>query len=241
MAIREKITAASVHVLTASGVIPAFFALLAAFDNRFETAFAWLGVAFVIDGIDGPLARRFGTKTQVPRFCGERLDLIIDYITYVLIPALIVYRADIVPSAFEAAAAIFILLTSLYHFADRDSKTEDGYFVGFPAIWNLVVFYLLAVPVGGVAALFIITVLGLLTFVPAKWLHPVRVRALRPLTFAAMAVWAGAAVFTVATAFPAAPLAAFALLLTGGYAITLGVVRSSLSADPKGGSTLGPA
>ncbi len=239
MANRRKIIASSAHFLTAVGVIPAFFALLAVFDNRFEAAFAWLGVAFIIDGIDGPLARRLGTKAQLPRYCGERLDLIIDYVTYVLIPALIVYRGDIVPDGLQAVAAIVILLTSLYHFADLESKTDDGYFVGFPAIWNLVVFYLLAVPPGPVAGAIIVAGLAVLTFVPSKWLHPVRVAAFRPLTFAAMALWAGAAIFTVATAFPASPPAAVVLLLTGGYAVALSILRSSVWAGQRQKSSAG--
>lgn len=224
---RHKFYAAAAHIITALGAIPALLALSAVSERQYETAFAWLGLAFIIDGIDGPIARRFQTKLLLPRFCGERLDLIIDYLTYVVIPAFVVHTAKLVPEGLATASAAFIMLSSLYHFADQHSKTEDGYFVGFPAIWNIVVFYLLAVPVAPFAALAIIIGLGLFTFVPVKWLHPVRVTTLRRLTFAVMALWAASAVIVVYRGFPADPVTAAILLITGLYALSIGLFRSA--------------
>lgn len=221
------IWAGLVHAFTASGVIPAFFALVATARHDYATAFAWLGLAFVIDGLDGPLARYVGTKKNLPRFCGERLDLIIDYVTYVVIPAFMIYEAGLVPAGWGGLAAVLALISSLYHFSDMESKTEDGYFVGFPAIWNLVVFYLFAVPIPQALALATIIVLSALTFIPLKWVHPIRVKELRLLTFIAMAAWAAAAVTVVVQGFPGSSAAQAVLIITGVYSLAIGFIRSA--------------
>lgn len=223
----KLIAAALVHVLTASGVIPATLALVATAHGRFEAAFWWLGLAFVIDGIDGPLARRFRVKEVLPRFCGERLDLIVDYLTYVVVPAFMVYRAGLAPEALTLPSVLLITLTSLYHFSDKDSKTSDGYFVGFPAIWNLVVFYFFAAPVGPILTFVIILALSILTFVPLKWLHPFRVKSWRPLTFAVTSLWAVAAMAVTFYGFPASPFWRAVLIATGLYGLALGLIRSA--------------
>ncbi len=221
------IWAGLVHVLTAAGVIPAFLALIATADGDFAEAFVWLGIAFIIDGVDGPLARHFGTKKHAARFCGERLDLIIDYITYVVVPAFMIYKADLVPEDYKGVAAGLILLTSLYHFSDTESKTEDGFFVGFPAVWNVVVFYLFAIPAPPTIALALIVVLAALTFVPFKWIHPVRVQAFRPVTFVAMAVWAVTAIVVTAQGFPGSAVAQALLAATGLYAVAISFLRTT--------------
>ncbi len=208
-----------VHVLTASGAVLALFALLAAAKADYEACFAWLGAALIVDGIDGPLARRFNVKRVLPRFSGEDLDNVIDYMTYVAIPAFIIATGPLVPASLAVPAAALIMLTSLYHFGDKDSKTDDGYFVGFPAVWNLVALYLLVVPVPQTAALAIIAVCAIFTFVPLKWLHPVRVRRLRPVTFAVMAVWAACAIAAVASGFPGSPAIQLVFLIALAYGI----------------------
>ncbi|MDZ4791311.1 MAG: phosphatidylcholine synthase [Hyphomicrobiales bacterium] len=221
------IWAGLVHAFTASGVIPAFFALVATARHDYAAAFAWLGLAFVIDGLDGPLARYVGTKKNLPRFCGERLDLVIDYVTYVVVPAFMIYEAGLVPAGWNGIAAALALISALYHFSDTESKTEDGYFVGFPAIWNLIVFYLFATPISQPAALAVITVLAALTFIPLKWVHPVRVRELRLLTFLAMAAWTAAAVMVLAQGFPGSGAAQGVLIVTGLYSLAIGFIRSA--------------
>ena len=139
-----RLRASLVHVLTASGAALALMALIAAADGHWQEMFVWLGLALIVDGIDGPLARAAKVDQVLPRFSGVRLDLIVDYLTYVAVPAFALARAELLPEAFRLPAAIAILLSSLFHVADRDSKTEDGYFVGFPAIWNIVCLYLFA-------------------------------------------------------------------------------------------------
>ena len=139
-----RLRAASVHLLTATGAAFALLALLAAARGDWQSMFVWLGVALVVDSIDGPLARRLHVTTVLPRWSGERLDLIVDFLTYVAVPAFAVSQADLLPQQFRLPAGIAILLSSLFHVADQESKTKEGYFVGFPAIWNVVCLYLFA-------------------------------------------------------------------------------------------------
>ncbi|MEZ5873642.1 MAG: CDP-alcohol phosphatidyltransferase family protein [Hyphomicrobiales bacterium] len=126
-----RLRAALVHVLTASGAVLALLALRAAHQSDWRMMFVWLGVTLFVDAIDGPLARRFDVKAVLPRFSGERLDLIVDYLTYVAIPAFVLTEADLLPEAARLPAAIAILLSGLFHVSDVDSKTDEGYFVGF--------------------------------------------------------------------------------------------------------------
>lgn len=217
------IYAALVHVLTASGAVLALLSLLAASAGRYEECFAFLGAALVVDGIDGPLARRFDVKRLLPRFSGEDLDKIIDYLTYVTIPAFLLATGGFMPDGFAYVAGSVVMLSSLYHFSDQQSKTPDGYFVGFPAIWNLVVFYLLVVPVPSSLGFAIIMILAALTFVPLKWIHPVRVRRLRPVTFALMGLWGVAAILALVQGLPGSPAVQAILVIVLIYGLALGL------------------
>lgn len=197
---------ALVHLLTALGVACALMATLAVSDRQYEVMFAWLGLAFLIDGIDGPLARRVGVKDRLPRFSGERLDLIIDYLTYVFIPVLALLTANLLPAGFALLLGAAILMSSLYHFSDTASKAEDNSFVGFPAIWNFVAFYVFVFhPPVWLTALACCVCIGL-TFVPWRWLHPMRVTAWRGVTLTAMALWLVAAGAAISSGFTAVPL-----------------------------------
>ena len=210
------------HAFTASGSICALFAALAVFEGRLSLAFVWLGIAFVIDGIDGTFARAVDVKRRLPRYSGERLDLIVDFTTYVFVPVLMLERVGYLAGATGIVLASAILLSSLYHFVDDGNKSEDNCFVGFPAIWNVVAFYLLAfaVPPGWAAA--VILVCSALAFVPMRWLHPMRVAALAPLNVAAMLAWSVAAGVTVSRGFPAQgwPRLVLAAVLLYGLALT---------------------
>jgi phosphatidylcholine synthase len=223
---KARLRAASVHVLTASGAVLALLALRAAHQADWQMMFVWLGIALFVDAVDGPLARRFDVKTVLPRFSGERLDLIVDYLTYVAIPAFVLTEADLLPEASRLPAAIAILLSGLFHVSDVHSKTEDGYFVGFPAIWNIVLLYLFVLGLSQVASLAVIAVFVLLTFVPTLYVHPFRVARLRPVTALVMVLWAAGAVAAVANPFPSALWIKVLLLLTAGYFAALGLGRS---------------
>lgn len=221
-----RLGAASVHLLTACGAVLALLALRAVHQSDWQTMFVWLGAALVVDAVDGPLARRLAVKTLLPRFSGERLDLIVDYLTYVAVPAYALTEAPLLPEAARLPAAAAILLSSLFHVADLHSKTEEGYFVGFPAIWNIVLLYLFALSPAPYVSLAAVAVFVLTTFVPILTLHPFRVVRLRPLTCLVAAIWAGAATAAIANPFPSLFWVQAVLLATALYLSSVGLYRS---------------
>jgi phosphatidylcholine synthase len=186
---QSKMLAWSVHVLTASGALIGLLAVFAAVELRWVAAFGWLGLAGLIDGLDGTLARRFDTKQYAPGVDGALLDNIVDYFTYVIVPAFFVYQAQLVPPQLMVAAVAIIGMTSAYQFSQTDAKTDDHFFKGFPSYWNVLVFYLFmlnaAPPVGFVA----IVVLGVLVFVPVKYLYPSRMGVFQKVTLALTGLW----------------------------------------------------
>jgi phosphatidylcholine synthase len=215
------VAAALVHLFTALGAVCALLATHAVISGAWEAAFAWLGVALFIDGIDGTLARKAKVHLWLPRFSGERLDLIIDYLTYVFIPALALVQAGCLRGPWGLTLAALILLSSLFHFSDTESKADDQSFIGFPAIWNLVAFYVFAFRMSETAAALVVLTFVLLTFVPLKWAHPMRTARLRPLTITATAVWGAAAIATLVTGFPATMWAQIPLAAVAAYGIVL--------------------
>lgn len=221
-----------VHIFTALGVVCTLFATLAVFHHQWEQVFIWLGVALIIDGADGPLARKLDVKVVLPRFSGDRLDLVIDYLTYVFVPVLAMIEAGFLQGVIGYGLGIAILLSSLFHFSDTASKTDDHCFVGFPAIWNVVAFYIFVfAPALPVVVGLVLLCVGL-TFVPLKWVHPVRVTAWRPLTAAVSVIWAGAAVWATVGGFPAGFWPKAALGFAGVYAIALCVWHGNAQAMP---------
>ena len=221
-----RLGAAAVHVLTASGAVLALLALRAVHQSDWRMMFVWLGLALLIDAVDGPLARRLAVKTVLPRFSGERLDLIVDYLTYVAVPAFALTEAQLLPEEARLPAAAAILLSSLFHVADLNSKTEEGYFVGFPAIWNIVLLYLFALAPKPYVSLAIVVIFVLVTFVPILSVHPFRVARLRPLTCLVTALWAGAAAVAIANPFPSPLWVQALLILTAIYLASVGLYRS---------------
>ncbi len=223
--VNRRLQAASVHVLTAIGAVLALLALRAAYQADWQTMFVWLGIALIVDAIDGPLARLFDVKAVLPRFSGERLDLIVDYLTYVAIPAFVLTETALLPEWSRLPAAIAILLSGLFHFSDVDSKTKDGYFVGFPAIWNIVLLYLFVLGLPPYGALAVVVGLVLLTFVPVACVHPFRVVHLRIVSGLVALAWAVAAAVAVANPFPSAFWIKLALLAAAAYFASVGLGR----------------
>jgi phosphatidylcholine synthase len=216
----SDIAAASVHLFTALGAVCGLFAALAAFDGAWERMFVWLGVALIIDGIDGTFARMAHVEERLPRFSGERLDLVVDYVTYVFVPALALLRAGYLTGTCGLIVAALILLSSLYHFSDLASKGEDYSFIGFPAIWNVVALYVFVLSPPSWLTYTVLIALVVLTFVPMPWVHPMRVKHLQAVTLAVTAAWAVAAIAAVWHGFPAPlwtqiVLVAAALYLSG--------------------------
>lgn len=224
--------AALVHVFTALGAVAAYLAAVAVADRQWELVFLWLGVAFFIDGIDGTFARMARVKERVPRFSGEVLDLVVDYATYVFVPVLALRAGGFLDGFSGIVLGALILLSSLYHFSDTESKAEDLSFVGFPAIWNIVAFYLFAFAVSKETAVLIIIAAVVMTFVPLKWVHPLRVVALRPLTIVATVLWSLAALWAVLAGFANVPWLAGAILLgVAAYGIGLAIIPHGMSRD----------
>ncbi|WP_084309777.1 phosphatidylcholine synthase [Pseudomonas jinjuensis] len=185
----SKAKAWSVHAVTASGVILALMALLALVDNRPQACLLWLGVALLVDGLDGTLARRFHVKSVLPHFDGSTLDLVIDYLTYVFIPAIFIYRYIPLPVYSELPVVGVILVSSLFCFCNVNMKSQDNYFVGFPAAWNVVAVYFYVLDPHPWASLVAVLVLAALTLTRMKFLHPFRVREFMPLNIAVTFVW----------------------------------------------------
>ncbi len=223
---RKRLSAAAVHLLTATGAAFALLALIAAARADWQWMFIWLGVALIVDTIDGPLARHVGVTRVLPRWSGERLDLIVDFLTYTAVPAFALSQADLLPEAYRLPAGIAVMLSSLFHMADQDSKTKEGYFVGFPAIWNVVCLYLFAFMPQPYVSLAVVAFLVVLTFVPILCVHPFRVTGLRGFSVAMTALWVVAAIGAVANPFPS-PLWVKVLLLTTAACLAgVGAVRS---------------
>lgn len=219
----QSLAAALVHAFTATGIACALLATLATSAGKLEQAFFWLGVAFIIDGVDGTFARRFKVKVVMPRVSGETLDLCIDYVTYVFVPALMLLQAKVLTGPFGLLLASLICMSSLYHFSDEGSKAQDNCFVGFPAIWNIVVFYIFALQPPGWVTVALILLCVALTFVPLKWVHPMRVEALFWPTMIATVAWGAASAFAIAQGLPASGWVKAVMLATAAYGVGLTV------------------
>src|SRR5271163_1126934 len=195
---RQATAAFAVHIFTACGAGCALLALLAAVRADWPQMFVWLGVALVIDGIDGTFARRLRVAELLPRWSGDVLDLVVDILNYVFVPAYAVAAIGRVPPAVAIPLGILIVVTGSLYFADRVMKTSDYYFRGFPAVWNVAVFYLFVLKPDPLPATLSIAALAVLTFVPFHVVHPMRIAHLREVTFVALILWALLAAYAVA-------------------------------------------
>jgi phosphatidylcholine synthase len=212
----------AVHLLTASGAAFALLATLSVLQSDWTGTFAWLGAALFVDGIDGPLARRFKVEEKVPWFDGAILDLVIDYATYVFIPALMLARADIVPPLLAIPAAIAVAVVGAIYFADSRMKTAEYGFRGFPAVWNALVFVLIVFALPPWVGAAIIALFLVLTFTPVEFIHPFRVQRARPLTLAMTFAWAFFSLLAVvARLAPPAPVL-WGLAITSAYLALVG-------------------
>lgn len=213
----------AVHVLTASGAACALLALVAAIDHAWSATFAWLGVALVVDAVDGPLARRAAVSERLPRWSGATLDLVVDFVTYVFVPAFAVAASGLLPPLLATAAGAAIVVTGALYFADRNMKRPDHSFSGFPALWNVAAFYLLVLRPPPTVTAAIIACLCIATFAPCSFIHPVRVVRLRPLTLAVLAVWAVLAVITLGRDLSPGPWITSALCGIACYVVAVGL------------------
>lgn len=196
MTLMRTALAWSAHAFTALGLIAAALIAIAILHGDYRTAFLLMLVATLIDAVDGTYARAVHVKTVLPGFDGRRLDDLIDFHTYTTLPLFLVWRAELLPTGYEWWL-LLPLVASAYGFCQVDAKTADGYFLGFPSYWNIVAFYLYALPWPPRWALVAVAVLALLTFVPSVYLYPSQRGRLSFITNVLGAVWAGAMVVAI--------------------------------------------
>ncbi len=186
---KTKLRAYSVHIYTTIGIVCGFFALAAVYEENLKDAFFYLGLALFIDGTDGFLARRFEVTKYAPRIDGVILDAIVDYFNYVILPVIIIIKFQFLPSAISYPICILILVASCYTFANVKQKTKDNYFNGFPALWNLLILYFYILQTEQIVNLFVVIVSLICTFLPIKYIHPLRVKNYRFLAILLFSVW----------------------------------------------------
>jgi phosphatidylcholine synthase len=221
----ERARAFGVHIFTASGAGLALLALLAASRGRWSEMFFWLGVALLVDGVDGMFARRYEVARVLPRWSGDTLDFVVDILTYVFVPAYAIVIGGLLPPSFELIAGFTILITGTLYFADRGMKSTDHYFLGFPAVWNLVAFYLFLLrPEPWIAAAAVV-VLAVLTFVPAPFIHPFRVRRYRMINMLALGAWGVLAIVALVRDFAPGPWISGTLSAIALYFLCAGLLR----------------
>ena len=223
MDIRTK--ALAVHLLTATGAVFAMLAMLAAVNGKWDIMFVWLVIAFFVDGIDGPLARKYDVKTNAPMFDGVLLDLIIDYLTYVFIPAYALFKSGLLAGWTGWFAIIIITFASAMYFADTRMKTKDNSFQGFPGCWNMAIIVIFATTPNHWLILGFVSLLAISMFLPLKFVHPVRTERWRFVTLPIALAWVGFAAWAAWGNFTAVPAANFGLLLTSTYLLFAGIVQ----------------
>ncbi len=219
------IRAFAVHVFTACGAALALLAMILATGGHWAAMFFCLGVALVVDGADGPLARVFKVAEVLPRWSGETLDLIVDFTTYVFVPAYAIAASGLLPNALAVPAGVLVVVTGALYFADRQMKTADNYFRGFPALWNLAAFYLYLLEPPPWLATSMIVALAALSFAPIKFLHPLRVKHLRMLNIALLGVWIVLAALAVVHDLAPGPYVIWPMVAIAIYFFTAGLLR----------------
>ncbi|MBR1120901.1 phosphatidylcholine synthase [Bradyrhizobium lablabi] len=216
---RMRAAAFSVHIFTALGAGVALIAMLEAVREHWTNMFGWLGVALIIDALDGPIARRLDVVRLQPNWSGDILDLVVDFLTYVFVPAYAITASGMLLPLAAPVLGIGIVVSSALYFADRRMKASDNHFRGFPALWNAAAFYLFLLHMPPVLSTLAVAALIALTFVPIHVLHPVRVVRLRWLTLWLMAAWALLALLVLLNDFNVGLPIVVALCAIGAYII----------------------
>lgn len=220
-----RFAATLVHLLTATGAVFAMLAMLEAVKQDWAMMYVWLVVAFAVDGIDGPLARKTNIKENAPEFDGVLLDLIIDYLTYVFIPAFALFSSGLMDGWSGWVMIILITFASAMYFADTRMKTKDNSFAGFPGCWNMVVAVLFALEPGWQVCLALVTVLAVAMFLPIKFVHPVRTQRWRTVSLPMIFGWTFFAGWAAWVDFHPESWAVWGLTMTSIYLVVAGGVQ----------------
>ncbi len=221
----ETFRAYFVHMFTATGAVFAMLAMLAAVEANWSLMFLWLVVALIVDGIDGPMARKYDVKTKAPIIDGVLLDLIIDYLTYVFIPAFALFKSGLLPGWTGWVAIIVITFASALYFADTRMKTSDASFSGFPGCWNMLAVVVFATRPDFWMILALIVVFSVAMFVPVKFVHPVRTARWRGLTLFMALAWIALAIWAAWLDFAQPTGVSVALVVSSVYLFGAGAVQ----------------
>lgn len=220
-----RLRAYSVHLFTAAGASLAMLALLEAAQQDWGMMAIWLAVAFVVDGIDGPLARRYDVTSNAPVIDGALLDLIIDFLTYVMIPAYALYGSGLLPGWTGWFAVLFIPFASSLYFADTRMKTADASFRGFPGCWNMVTLALLVIQPSWMVILALVVLLSAAQFLTLKFIHPVRTARWRFVSLPVALIWTGAIACAAWTGFAHTQGLTILVTLTSIYLLVAGIAQ----------------
>lgn len=218
-----------IHLFTALGAPLALLALIEGAQGDLGMMFLWLAVSLFVDGVDGPLARRFQIQTRLPRWSGAILDLVIDYSTYVFLPAFALYQSGLLSNFWALASGSIIVFTGAIYFADTDMKCDTGHFSGFPGVWNMVIVALIAIQADPWLILSMVALCTILTFLPIYFVHPVRTKQWRILTLVVLAVWTGAIAWSVILNFQVDTILTAVITATSLYLLCVGAVQQLLA------------
>src|SRR6202140_6017711 len=214
-----RAAAFSVHIFTALGAGIALIALLEAVREHWAAMFWWLGAALVVDAVDGPMARRLDVARVQPNWSGDALDLVVDFVTYVFVPAYAITASSLLPPVAAPLLGVGIAASGARFFADRRMKSADNHFRGFPGLWNVAAFYLFLLHPSPALSSLAVVILIVLTFIPFHVLHPIRVVRLRWLTLSLIAVWAVLVIVTLANDFDVGAPVEFGLCAVAVYVV----------------------
>lgn len=227
---RERLIALAAHAFTASGAAVGLLALERAFAADFAACFLWLALALFIDGVDGALARAAHVKEHAAFIDGDILDYVIDYLTYVVVPVVALQRSGLTPDWLATPLSLAVVTASAVYFGDKRMKTSDHWFRGFPALWNVLVFYLIVFALPAWLNVAVVLAGIVLMFAPIVFVHPVRVVRWRAVTVAMLAMWAASAGLALASDMSGSGLAKAGLFFTALYFVLLPLVRRVPSA-----------
>jgi phosphatidylcholine synthase len=190
------IAAWGVHLFTATGAVFGLLAILSIFEKDWKMMIVWMVIAMLVDGFDGTLARWADVKKYANGVDGALLDNILDYLNYVMVPALfLMINTDVLPDSVRLLSASSILLTSAYQFTQTDAKTDDHHFKGFPSYWNVAALYMLLMNLPQWVNFGFLMLFNIMVFIPIKYIYPTRSTYLRTLTlgltylYGAVGIW----------------------------------------------------
>ena len=223
----RRLAAFAVHIFTACGAALALLAMIAAVRGDWVAMFLWLSVALFVDGVDGAFARALKVAEMLPNWSGDALDFVVDFTTYVFVPAYAIGASGLLPDAAAVPLSCVIVVSGALYFADLRMKAADNYFRGFPVLWNTVAFYLFILRPHPWLAAGMVVLLVALTFAPIRFAHPLRVEERRWLNIALLLVWSLLGIAALALKLDPGPWINTGLCVIALYFFSGGLFRRS--------------